>query len=278
MALELNKRVTALCAAALLLGGLAPMARGQNSPVGTWDVVLAHGQRGVAQISFFNDFTLAGFEILTVRMRSASGSGDIDPRTGIASQPAAGSSGTNISGASSLEGTWTYDSKGRVIGAITESAINATNSLSFRAVVRPGARITMTGSRYLTGHNVSYRGIPLAPLTDFSGPYYGTGRRNGSPVVETFTLSPWVFMNSYEVAGNGPGYTLIMTNSFMCVSGLKYAGFYSATSEKTNGLIRTVAGAFSLTKKRGSLTGKAENPTPGGTDQNMILKISPPGL
>ncbi|HXI52833.1 MAG TPA: hypothetical protein VNH84_15065, partial [Candidatus Saccharimonadales bacterium] len=217
---------------------------------------------------------------------------DIDPR-------GAGSGGrnpefptgtTNLFGFADIQGTWTYDNKGKVVGAWAELSRNRTNGISFKATVKPGVRITMSGTRYTVlpydlpgGHRVSYRGIPLTNQVDLTGQaMYGVGHRNKTAVTETFTLQPATGLdagpNNYTATlAFGPGY--IYTDSLIYVSGLKYIAFYSETSERTNGLIRTVAGSFNLKSLRGTLTGASEDPSPiPSPAQKFGLKISPPGL
>ena len=294
MAKRLTNRLATLSAAACLLGSLAPVARAQNSPVGpTWDVVLSEGQHGVARITFLNDGTLVGSEVFAYHAHNPPDPSDIDPR-GVGSggrNPEVSSTGTtNLFGYADIEGTWTYDNKGKVVGAWAELSRNRTNGISFKATVKPGVRITMSGTRYEGppydlpgGHHVSYRGIPLTNLVSLTGQaMYGVGHRKGIAVTETFTLQPATGTdagpNNYTATlAFGPGYTY--TDSIIYVSGLKYIAFYSATSERTNGLIRTVAGSFNLKSLRGSLTGASEDPNPiPSPAQKFGLKISPPGL
>src|SRR5262249_42559617 len=147
-----------------------------------------------------------------------------DPRNGGdsgRSPTPASTSITNVYGGADLAGTWSYDTQGHGVGQFTETSRNKTNGLSFRAPVRPRVRITMSGNRYPSGRGISYRGIPLAPLADFSGTYFAVGRRNGIPIAETFTLAPGPDVNSYLVTGDGPSYTL-GDASVAYVSGLKY--------------------------------------------------------
>jgi len=299
MAKRLTNRLATLSAAACLLGSLAPVALAQNTPVGTWDVVLSEGQRGVARISFVDGGagggTLVGSEVFAYRTHNVADPNEIDPRTpgGDSGRTPDGSGGgsTNLFGYADIVGTWAYDNKGKVVGAWWELARNRTNGISFKATVKPGVRITMHGTRWAGlpydlpgGHNVSYRGIPLTNQVDLTGQsMYAVGHRNGISVTETFTLQPMPatiddpFPNKYTAGGNGPGY--VYTDSIVYVSGLKYIAFYSETSERTNGLVRTVAGSFNLKSLRGSLIGAAEDPNPiPGPAQKFGLKISPPGL
>src|SRR3989442_15728769 len=174
-------RPLAAVATALLLVGGAVSALAQNSPVGSWDMVLSGHESGVAQITFNNDFTLDGVEILTSRARKSVSEASLDPRnpSGNTGRNVStnGSVSTNFYGKANLSGMWGFDSGGHVIGILNESGGIVTNGVSFRAVVRPGVRITVSGVCF--EGRVLYRGVPLNALPDISGNYYDTGTRNG---------------------------------------------------------------------------------------------------
>ena len=69
----------AVAAALLLFGTLAASSQAAtlNFPNGTWDCLLSGGgQQGIAFITFSNDFTLNGLEILVPKPPSGGGSSD----------------------------------------------------------------------------------------------------------------------------------------------------------------------------------------------------------
>jgi hypothetical protein len=271
-------RLAALSAFAVVvsLGGSVLRSQAQNSPEGTWDLVLSGSQRGVAQITFLPDQTLFGLEIVTDKPRSSSAGGSANPRGGEedGSREENGTSGSStnlgssIYGRVGLSGIWTFDNRLRIIGLMIEDGgtNHFTNGLSFRAVVRPGA-ITMTAVR--EGRSITYRGVPLQPLPDLSGNYYGIGKKAGLPFTELFTLAPGSLMNEYNVGGVGPNY--FFTGSVM-VSAKKQFAFFSKIGDPTNSLLRSLAGSFRPSNSTASLKGVAENAD--GDDSNVNLKVA----
>src|SRR5262245_42141504 len=170
----LRRKAAALAAVVFLGAPAAPTLFAQNSPVGPWDIVIGGTQRGVMQLTFANDFTLTGTEIITKRPTTTHVPDDADDvRTpgGDGRNPEGGSSSTNIwwYGAADIQGVWTYDTKGRVIGSLVESGGTVSNGISFVATVRPGVRLNMTG--YRAGKRIVYRGVPLAAVASFAGDY-----------------------------------------------------------------------------------------------------------
>ena len=120
-------------AALATLGGMAGLATAQTPPYGTtWDCVLSgSGQQGIAFLTFSNDFTFTGYELLVGKQssssQSSSGTGnsdnpnyrpnsDITGRNDYSSTNAPVGSGTNLFGFGQISGPWHYDNKGRVIG------------------------------------------------------------------------------------------------------------------------------------------------------------------
>src|SRR5689334_9256622 len=91
----------------------------QVTPVGvTWDFVMRGDQKGVAQITFSNNFTLGGTEVVTVKPDSKP---DSDPRGGLSGGirvdgPASTNSTTNVFfyGTTDISGVWGFDASGRI--------------------------------------------------------------------------------------------------------------------------------------------------------------------
>lgn len=264
--------------AIVLLGGSASVGLAQNSPVGTWDVVLSGTQRGVAQITFASDMTLSGFEIIAPRSTKTPGTGgEEDPRNPTGDDGRTPpineefTTPTNFFGAAPLQGTWSFDSRLRVVGVMNELSSSITNGVSFTATVRPGVRITMNGLRF--GKKTTYRGVPLTALTDQSGDYYGIGSRAGQGFNELFTLTPSTDPNSYDVAGVGPAYNFV---GAILVSRQNQMGFFTITDETTNGVIRAIIGSYNPNKGAGTLIGINEIPGSLST-HNVKMKVNRQG-
>ena len=259
---HLNLKVVALGAAAFLAGSAALPLLAQNSPVGAWDFVLSGPQRGLMQLTFNNDFTLGGIEIITERPHTTHRPDEEDVRTPGGDHRGFDDNGSSpterIIGGADVSGTWTYDVNGRVIGTFSEVSASLTNGVSFSATVRPTVRMNMVGHRISSGRRITYRGVPLTAVADLSGNYYANGSRDGKPFTELLTLTPGTDPNNYNVAGTGPGYD---TAGFVIVSPQKQVAVYTESSEITNGLLRAVTGSFNLTTGAGkTLLGLSQDP------------------
>ena len=264
----------ALSAALLLLGGTAPMARAQTFPIGTWDLVISGSQRGVAQLTFASDNTITGTEIMTATIRNASS--DTNPRGPFFSGTRSPfpenpnpTPVTNFYGRAFISGTWTVDSLGRTIGVFTESGgpDSLTNGVSFKAVGKDAVRMNLEAVR--GGRHIHYRGIPLNSLADFSGDFYGLGSTSRQPFTELFTLTPAAAPNTYDVVGVGAAYNIM---GWAYVSAKKQMAFVTLSDQTTNGILRSLAGPFSLTKGVGSLRGVISDGS--GGEFNTGLKVT----
>ena len=161
---------------------------------------------------------------------------------------------------------------------IAESGGSMTNGISFKANVRPNTRMTMTGIR--NGRRITYIGVPLAVLPDFSGEYYGEGKVAGRSFTELLTLMPAGglgnpellppgFINGYDITGVGPAYS---TFGAVIISGRNQMALVTLSDENTNGVLRSVVGSFRLSRGTGSLRGVMEN---GNGENNVSLKVHP---
>ena len=114
---------------------LASSLNAQNSPVGTWDFLISGSARGIAYITFSDDFTFAGYEVLVPRLASGSGEDDSNEarndgstigRIITPSNPSSGggTAKTNLIGFGLVSGQWTFDSSGHVLGIYTEGNDN----------------------------------------------------------------------------------------------------------------------------------------------------------
>jgi len=118
----------ATIAALLLAGALTSRAQVQKPPYGTtWDCLMSgSGQQGIAFLTFSNDFTFNGYQLLVGRQSatSASSSGGRndggDPGRYPSSNTNSVGGGTNLFGFGPVAGPWRYDEKGRVIGYFIE--------------------------------------------------------------------------------------------------------------------------------------------------------------
>jgi hypothetical protein len=268
ISLKLSGRLAALLAGVGLLSSAAS-ASAQSafpSPVGTWDVQVSGVQgQGLAYITFNEDFTFSGYELLTVKKFSD----DPDGRGTISDERNSSLTVTNISGTNSLvftntprpnaqqlmgfgpiSGPWNYDADGKVFGYYTQEVeeqgegTNVTvyvNPVSFKAKVVPGQRITMQAST--PDGKMTYRGLPaVMEMPDFTGDWYGEQKKNGTLENEFFQLSPYTEVWWYNLTGTGPGRTF---DGVCLVSQRKYIGLYF---RETGGNNRAVYGTYNSKK------------------------------
>jgi hypothetical protein len=129
------RRTIAVGACLILLLSALPTSQAQTgSPVGTnWDCVISGKRNGVAYLSFYNNGTVLGYEILVPQAPAATHTVLLsDPLvTGpLGVQPPSTNSTTNIFGYFPVSGSWGFDSKGHVIGfylEVVEGSICTTN-------------------------------------------------------------------------------------------------------------------------------------------------------
>src|SRR5262245_34013198 len=123
-------------ALAALLAGASLAARSQAappvSPVGKWDCTLngAHGQKGLAFLTFlevgtnrfFNGFTLLVASPVTnsSNPNAQRNSGGTETRSGFVENSSPSSSFTTLIGFGEVDGPWSYDSQGRIVGFFSQ--------------------------------------------------------------------------------------------------------------------------------------------------------------
>lgn len=277
-------------AAALLACVLAPdpaAAQVANSPVGpTWDCVLSgKGQRGIAFISFFEDYTFRGYQVLsgekiaTEDPEGRNATGDLGRQDNLLGHDSA-KTNVFVYGFDRFTGRWAYDAQGRVIGNFmtvvdsNESQIDmVTNSVSFTAKVQPGKRLTLLAQNSTGG--INYRGVPYArQLPSMSGNWYGNSKIKKQVHTDFYTLvsivdeNPWqedypdladypgIF---YTLDGQGGAYEFAGFCLQSCQRKVAYA-FETYPPGSTNGVLSATFGTFS--SKKGSLKTSAKGLDP----------------
>ena len=126
-----NVRSAVAITALLILAGAAAKAQPYASPIGTtWDCLMSgSGQQGIAFITFSNDFTFGGYQLLVGKQSAVNSSSAVSPddrnsggSTGRSTEttvsPVGG--GTNLFGFGPINGPWRFDTKGRLVGYFVE--------------------------------------------------------------------------------------------------------------------------------------------------------------
>jgi hypothetical protein len=260
--------------AALLLCGFTASV-GTNAqaqtlypPTGTvWDCVLSGGgQKGIAFITFADDQSFSGYQILAF---SPPGTRSIDGRNlgggiGRHVELNGNTGGTNLFGFDQFEGPWAYDANGRVIGNFgqviggEDPAAGTTNTVSFVAKVVPGKRLTLVAST--SNGKVTYHGVPYSgTMPSLNGSWYGIKQSKGQSYAEFYTFTSVADFNPfgdshpdlsnypgiyYTSDGQGGGYDVV---GFSMLSSQKKIAFtfQNYTGDVTNGVLNASFGSFS---------------------------------
>jgi hypothetical protein len=265
--------------AALLLSGvtagLGANAQAQTlyPPTGTvWDCVLSGGgQKGIAFITFSDDQSFSGYQILAF---SPPGTPSVDGRNlgggvGRNVELNGNTGGTNLFGFDQFEGPWTYDANGRVIGNFgqvsggqNDPSAGVTNTVSFVAKVVPGKRLTLVAST--SNGKVTYKGVPYTgTMPSLNGSWYGTKQTKEQSYLEFYTFASVAdsnpFQDSHPDLSNYPGiyYTSDGLGGSYDVVGFSMLSsqkkiaftFQSYTGDATNGVLNASFGSFSVSSK-----------------------------
>jgi hypothetical protein len=159
----------------LLLSGFTGIAQVQNPPYGTtWDCLLSgSGQQGIAFLTFSNDFTFSGYQLLVGKQSATSANtggrnpgGDAERYAEVNTNSVGG--GTNLFGFGPVSGPWRFDEKGRLIGYFTEilnqqttittnfTFTQVTTNTYFNITNTDGSISTVTNQTTLINTNTTY--------------------------------------------------------------------------------------------------------------------------
>lgn len=171
------------------------------SPAGTWDCIVNGSQGvGLAYLTFSDDFTFSGYELLTTKPRvtptpsTSSGGrnpgGDVGRYISTNYFGSSASSSTNLFGFGRVNGPWTYDlASGHVVGYFTQLVGSNTHSVGFWAKVIPNRKLWLVAST--PNGKVVYNGVPISTsLPDLSGTWYAYNYHAGQKLVEFFDATP----------------------------------------------------------------------------------------
>jgi hypothetical protein len=264
-----------------------------NSPAGTWDFVISGSQgEGLAYLTFLDDFTFSGAELLTAKPHPTStpdigrnSGGDTGRNAGSSSSTNSTAGSTNLFGYGPINGSWNFDIKGNVIGFFVERVEEADgadvilDSVSFTGKVAgkdPHKRFTLVAST--PNGKVTYRGVQQSTtLTNASGVWYGIKTQGQQSFVEFFDVmagpNPFAPPYLYSVTGTGAGYSF---DGVCMLSSQKKIGFaYNVLpDDKTNTILRSVIGSFDPKKIKTSAKGVEEPNT--AVHYNAIRYQLPP--
>ena len=216
----------------LILGtvGITSRAAAQPvSPAGTWDLIISGTEKGVAYITFDEGGTLSGYETLSPSKpgepddEASRNDGSVQGRVVIPSTTPGGETTTRLLGFGLLSGTWSYDSKGKVIGVYTEGSANrsCTTNEEITAVVSNAIIdfktnvVTITVTNYFTNQVINCVTNPITNGVSFvaivhpdrisiksKGPN-GNMTLKGIPAMDAPDISgPWYALGKKSNTGN----------------------------------------------------------------------------
>ena len=199
-----------------------------QSPVGTWQMKISAPPKEILYITFNIDGTLDGY-------------------------------GISISSFAlyTLSGTWTVDSKGKVLGNYTENLGSQSFGGSFVGKAVNGKKINarVTSER----GNFTITGVPATSFPDISGHWVGQDKESGVTLVETYDITAGSDFGIFDFTGAGSGpdgaYTLsgeVVVNSLRQANSLVQIDFASGDSG-----LAALTGSFNVTKGTASLKGKS---------------------
>lgn len=179
------RRSLGAAGALLVLGSVAGIATAQTPPYGkTWDCILSGGgQQGIAFLTFSNDFTFSGYELLVGKQGSGSqssggGRGGDTGRNGDASTNAPSGSGTNLFGFGRVDGPWRYDTKGRVVGYFLQ-IVNQQTTISTNENITSVIGTTVVYQTNLDGSITSWETNVTVFTTNITYTTNSSGMTNG---------------------------------------------------------------------------------------------------
>jgi hypothetical protein len=230
----------------------------------TWDCVFnGSGETGISYLTFSSDFTFSGYEVVTATPGILNGGAGIDvgrggdgtERNGSGGNTnSAGTTNTFVFGFAFIEGNWTYDVKGNIIGSFSREDLD--EGVSFVGTVKYGKtpRLTLIASTVQgknTYHGVLSQSAP-APTTlaitkqvpDLNGQWSGFKREGQRFQIEQFDLNSSGLPGLYTLSGSGPNYS---TTGACLISSQRKIGFalLETPNSGTNTLLRATVGNFS---------------------------------
>lgn len=222
------KRSFVICA--LFLGACVSqpaISRGQTiSPVGIWQLSSLDSEKGIAMMTFSNNFTVSGYGITRKQF-----------------------------GFFTLAGTWSFDSHGDVVAGYVQTINDVGTAYSLTAHMLSSSRFRGKA----TGSSGGYRckGEQPQSFPDLSGSWQGTAKRKGKPLIESFTATassnyPAVFDVTGQGLSDSASFTLsgtIIVSSHDAVSASLDRTFGTVTQQSS------LSGVFKHTKSKMVLEG-----------------------
>jgi hypothetical protein len=232
----MKRLISPITLAVLLLNVTLAFAQPSHSPVGTWEVTLGGGNRGNMFITFSNDFTVTGYGMTLQSF-----------------------------GPFTIQGTWTIDAKGNIVGLYTEYVNGQSFDGTFKGRALAGKRLT--GRTVAANGTSALTAIPALITPDISGNWIAYVTERQTTVPEFITVTPLPnFPGTFTFTGDGAGPSGAFTVSGLALVTSKAKVVVYGESDFSDGTraFTSATGNFNLRRQTGSLTGI--------TDQGIHLR------
>jgi len=201
------------------------------SPVGTWEVTIGGGNHGIAFLTFNDDSTMSGYGMTRESW-----------------------------GLFTVQGIWTLDAKGKLLGTYTENLYGQLMNGSLIGKARTGR--SMNVKIVATNGKFALSGVPVRMTPDISGNWIAYVTQRKIKVPEFITLTPSSgFPGVFDVlgTGSGPSGSFAVVGNVIVTSKRKAVVF--SVSDFTNGGngLASLTGGFSVSGQTGSLTGETDS-------------------
>jgi hypothetical protein len=225
----------ALAAALLGLVGTAGInsQAASVSPVGTWDVQLSGAVQGIAYLTFDENFGLSGYELINPKLPGPANSDRGITDENRTNTVPVGVNTNLLHGFALLSGTWSVDSKGRVVGVYTEGSENracltndeVTTVVSNSIIDYKTNIVTITVTNYFTNQVITCVTNPITnglsfvanvkpkSITMKSSTTYGNITFHGKPAQETPDISGTYFARGRKTGTPDFNEFLVLTPS-----------------------------------------------------------------
>jgi hypothetical protein len=215
-----------------LLTSLTLQSQMLTSPIGTWEVAVkrtrsATKEAGTAYLTFNGDQTLSGYGITTA-----------------------------TPGVFTLDGTWTVNASGKVVGNYTEDLNGQSVSGSFIGKARLGRNLQAD----VVSENGTFKlsGKPPGQIPDFSGSWNGLVTQLRTTVAETYELTPSIdYPGVFEISGDGsgPNGTFSVSGAAILTAKGGVTAFAFSDFEAGGYAVAYVSGKYNAIRHTASLSG-----------------------
>ena len=150
-------------------------AQAASSPVGTWEMTIHRATRGIAMVTFSNDFTVTGYAIATKAFSLFT-----------------------------ITGNWGIDDQGNVVASYVEQ-VDGNNVAGHFTASLHGQKLNAHGPT-TGGGALNFSAVPATDYPDISGNWVGELKRGTHSAFESYTVTSSTNLPAvFDVTGQGTG-------------------------------------------------------------------------